>query len=365
MSLKLSSTRKIHLSIACLLIVIFTSMAWGIFRFETRSEEHQARKYTLPVAIDHLQLYLKAQRPDFLTSTLLSERASLRILLEHLEYQFDCSLYIADKKGNRLFTGSDTFNSDNSAITHLLEDRFEEREIVFGSADTWAGWHNIKVQRIDNQPFYIVAEVLSPILSEHTRTLLYLVLIGMGAAIVLVWAVIRAHLRRLQISLVTKSLTDPATSALNLKGFTLAAEKCVKDAHNQGQELSALMVSLQSFPRLNNEYTLPATDELLKQLVVELRRQIGSTDVVGRSNNCEFIILLKNTYRESAQSIAEKLREVVSVAGIRTSGGQAMIDINVGLSTLRNQENLQSFISRLRSSVDSKYSPARPGALIL
>lgn len=349
MPLRITAPRKMLLSIALMLLLIFTTMGVYIVHHEFNSAETEIRESTLPTAVHFLQMHLKTLPPDFdYEYPSISERTSLVEAINGIERQLGGALYIVDDEGNRLISGTVGSHREDRFSWHDLVDDREHKHHGDGDGHRYYAI----AQQIPGQSVYVVAEASTPVLTSHSIPLIYLTLIGMSVSILLVWCTSRSQLRKFQIGLLTQSVTDSATDALNLKGFNLAAKKCVKEAHVHKSELAALLVTLNSLPKHSNPHIprLP-TNDILRNMVIELRKQIGHSDIVCRSDTDEFILLLKHTSETSARAVADKLQEIIGVTGFQVPGGLATIDISISICTLENQEDLQFFIARLRTSL--------------
>jgi diguanylate cyclase (GGDEF)-like protein len=68
------------------------------------------------------------------------------------------------------------------------------------------------------------------------------------------------------------------------------------------------MVDLDDFKRVNDTYGHPAGDLVLTEAAVLLKTAVRTGDIVSRFGGDEFVVLLKNTDREIAAQIAERIR---------------------------------------------------------
>ena len=72
-----------------------------------------------------------------------------------------------------------------------------------------------------------------------------------------------------------------------------------------------LMVDLDQFKRINDQYGHPVGDEVLQQVAAILTGGVRATDVVARIGGEEFIVLMPNTPLAGAVALAEKMRSAL------------------------------------------------------
>ena len=104
------------------------------------------------------------------------------------------------------------------------------------------------------------------------------------------------------------------------------------------QELSLVMLSLDNFQPLREQWGHPAGDELLRQTAALLAQTVRSTDIVARIGADEFMLLLPNTDRDNAMTVAEKLRMQLRRMPARWPGQAAPITASLGVTALAFNE---------------------------
>jgi diguanylate cyclase (GGDEF)-like protein len=122
-----------------------------------------------------------------------------------------------------------------------------------------------------------------------------------------------AFIRKLKISLETDSLTG----LKNRRFFerVLAAE--FEDSRRQGKPLSVIMVDLDRFKHINDQFGHDAGDAALKHFAVALREGVGQQGFACRLGGDEFAVLLPDTRLPAAQAVANRIRNAVSQANFQ------------------------------------------------
>jgi diguanylate cyclase (GGDEF)-like protein/PAS domain S-box-containing protein len=121
--------------------------------------------------------------------------------------------------------------------------------------------------------------------------------------------------------------TDALTGIPNRRYLFELGEREVSRAQRFGHPLSALMLDIDHFKRVNDTYGHAQGDRVLQALVKGCLRQIRDIDIMGRYGGEEFVILLIETDLGGARTVAERVRE--SAAQMVMSSDQAAIRITL------------------------------------
>lgn len=108
------------------------------------------------------------------------------------------------------------------------------------------------------------------------------------------------------------SITDVLTGLFNRRYFYEALQKEIERVKRYGAFFSIVLMDIDNFKKVNDEYGHLAGDRVLQVIADILRRSLRKVDVIARYGGEEFILLLPNTTKEEADSIANRIREEVS-----------------------------------------------------
>lgn len=104
------------------------------------------------------------------------------------------------------------------------------------------------------------------------------------------------------------SCTDELTTLLNRRGMHKILALQLQQARIAQQEIAIIIVDLDDFKRINDQYGHQQGDYILKAVAQRLTDQLRSSDIVARYGGEEFIMLLPYTNGEQAYAIAEQCR---------------------------------------------------------
>ena len=104
---------------------------------------------------------------------------------------------------------------------------------------------------------------------------------------------------------------DGLTGIFNRRYFELRIAEEIDRARRFGTGMAVIMVDIDQFKRLNDEFGHLLGDEVLRQVSSIFHQQLRKIDVVCRYGGEEFAILLSQTNPQHAFGVAEKLRRLV------------------------------------------------------
>jgi diguanylate cyclase (GGDEF)-like protein len=104
---------------------------------------------------------------------------------------------------------------------------------------------------------------------------------------------------------------DGLTGIFNRRYFEIRILEEIDRARRFGAGMAVIMVDIDQFKRLNDEFGHLLGDEVLRQVSSLFHQQLRKIDVVCRYGGEEFAILLSQTDPHHAVAVAEKLRRLV------------------------------------------------------
>jgi diguanylate cyclase (GGDEF)-like protein len=104
---------------------------------------------------------------------------------------------------------------------------------------------------------------------------------------------------------------DGLTGIFNRRFFEMRISEEMERARRFTAGMSVIMIDIDQFKRLNDEFGHLLGDEVLRQVSSLFHQQLRKIDVVCRYGGEEFAILLSQTDPQYSLAVAEKLRRVV------------------------------------------------------
>jgi len=140
---------------------------------------------------------------------------------------------------------------------------------------------------------------------------------------------------------------DSLTGLYNRRVILHRLNERIKYVRRYGEELSLIMLDIDHFKKVNDQYGHLTGDGVLEEIAVLVQRNIRGTDVVGRYGGEEFIIILLKTGLSSAVDVAERVRKAIEAAEMKDPEGNVFsVTVSEGVSSYKPAEDERSLISR-------------------
>lgn len=140
-----------------------------------------------------------------------------------------------------------------------------------------------------------------------------------------------------------RSRFDGLTKVFNRLTFMEILEDEIAASRADGRPLSFLILDIDNFKRVNDEYGHVAGDEVLQTLAALLLQNLRRGDIIGRYGGEEFVMLLPDTAVEQAASVGEKLRKRIESQSI---GEIPVVTVSMGCTAFRPGEDIRTLIQR-------------------
>lgn len=158
---------------------------------------------------------------------------------------------------------------------------------------------------------------------------------------------------RSDLELRSLAMTDFLTRALNRRAFTERAEQQMALAQRAGQPLALLMIDVDHFKQINDEYGHAAGDSVLVEIARVIGGHIRKQDTLGRYGGEEFGVLLPATDQASAMVVAEKLRRAVEAMRCHVQAMPVSVTISIGVTVcLASCEKCHADLNKLLGDAD-------------
>ncbi len=156
------------------------------------------------------------------------------------------------------------------------------------------------------------------------------------------------HIARLEEEMRSLASYDALTGLLSRHAFFDRANNYVSLARRDRSLFSVLIVDLDHFKAINDQYGDPAGDAVLR-LFADLVNSIARrSDLVGRLGGEEFAMVLPSTGTREALDFSERLHDAIHKAVLKHGDKLIEYTASVGLTSFDpdSDENLDSLLAR-------------------
>jgi two-component system cell cycle response regulator len=129
------------------------------------------------------------------------------------------------------------------------------------------------------------------------------------------------------------AVTDQLTGLHNRRYMTGQLNALVNRAVRGGDPVSALMIDIDHFKKINDSFGHAVGDEVLREFAVRLASNVRAVDLPCRYGGEEFTVIMPDTSLEDAGRIAERIRLHVAGSPFRVGEEQLTVTISIGASS--------------------------------
>jgi two-component system cell cycle response regulator len=127
--------------------------------------------------------------------------------------------------------------------------------------------------------------------------------------------------------------TDPLTETFNRRALGDKLVQEMERAERYNTVLTCLMLDIDNFKQINDQFGHLIGDRVLRQLANLLRREQRAVDIVARYGGEEFVVLLPETGPTGARIFAERILRRVAQHDFGESGRPVHVTISIGIAT--------------------------------
>jgi diguanylate cyclase (GGDEF)-like protein len=143
------------------------------------------------------------------------------------------------------------------------------------------------------------------------------------------------------------ALTDALTGLYNRRGlFEIGHIEFTRTSRLE-RPFSIIMIDIDHFKHVNDQYGHPAGDQVLQFLASEFRSAVRGADIVVRYGGEEFVILLSGSDGEAAMKSAERLRTMIEKTPFHVGENKIRLTISLGVAeSNENSPDLETLVAR-------------------
>lgn len=135
---------------------------------------------------------------------------------------------------------------------------------------------------------------------------------------------------------------DSLTNARSRRNLTEVCQQELERCNRHGRAMSILLIDIDHFKRINDQYGHQAGDQVLVQFVSAVQTLLRRADVIGRLGGEEFVVVLPETPTEVARVVAERIRDTV-----RTLHTPGTFTVSIGVTTnLPSNDTVDALMAR-------------------
>ncbi|MDX2201871.1 MAG: PleD family two-component system response regulator [Hyphomicrobiaceae bacterium] len=141
--------------------------------------------------------------------------------------------------------------------------------------------------------------------------------------------------------------TDTLTGLFNRRYLEAHLAAHVERARGGGAPLSLMIADIDHFKAINDTWGHDAGDTVLREVATRLRRDIRAADIACRLGGEEFVVLMPSTDTETANGVAERLRDAIARDAFPVAANLPVaVTLSVGVATISPEDTPKSLLKR-------------------
>jgi diguanylate cyclase (GGDEF)-like protein len=145
---------------------------------------------------------------------------------------------------------------------------------------------------------------------------------------------LNARLQETMDSLERLATRDSLTGLWNRRSILELLQRELARSHREGWMLSAVMVDIDHFKRINDETGHLTGDEVLREVTRRVRSTLRSADVFGRLGGEEFLVILSPADDQTAYDVMERARLACAASPIEVDDEAFDVTVSLGAAVV-------------------------------
>lgn len=131
------------------------------------------------------------------------------------------------------------------------------------------------------------------------------------------------------------TVRDPLTRTYNRRFLTTHLRSELAFAGRQGMNIALLLVDIDHFKRVNDDYGHARGDLVLQLVANSISRLLRPYDALCRYGGEEFVVVARNTSLRNAEILAERIRRQIEAVHFDVNGQSASVTVSIGVTSQR------------------------------
>lgn len=141
--------------------------------------------------------------------------------------------------------------------------------------------------------------------------------------------------KKLEVDLREQASTDALTGLPNRRHLLSRLEDELERVRRRTtREACVLMLDLDHFKRVNDQYGHAAGDSLLRHFANLLRHELRATDTAGRMGGEEFAVILPGSGQSAAQAFAQRVCDRLATQPLSVGRQQVQATVSIGIAAI-------------------------------
>lgn len=162
---------------------------------------------------------------------------------------------------------------------------------------------------------------------------------------------LKTQLEEMNRSLELATHIDPLTGLANRRDIMKKVEQEHSRAQRHQRTYSLILVDIDNFRRINENYGINCGDDVLFEISCVLRECVRSEDICSRWGGEEFLFLLPETGIDGAVSVARKINNSIEMTTFKVNRPGINVTASLGVCEYRPGESFTDCLKRVEQAM--------------
>jgi len=139
---------------------------------------------------------------------------------------------------------------------------------------------------------------------------------------------------------------DPVSGLKNYNALSMGIEDYLNEIANKNEEFAFALLNIDNLSGINDEYGYNVGDEVIKACANEIINETKGRDIIGRYNNENICIVLKNISQERAIKIISRIRVNIKNAGILINLDELFFTASIGVVFAKSGDKFDALVQK-------------------
>ena len=150
------------------------------------------------------------------------------------------------------------------------------------------------------------------------------------------------------------AVTDQLTGLHNRRYMVGQLNALVARAAKGGDPVGALLIDIDHFKKINDNFGHDVGDEVLREFAVRVATNVRAIDLPCRYGGEEFVVIMPGASLAAAERVAERIRLHVSGSPFRVAGGKELLTVTISIgvaASLGENDKPEALLKRADEAV--------------
>ncbi len=139
---------------------------------------------------------------------------------------------------------------------------------------------------------------------------------------------------------------DYLTGINNRRSVARALDEYFKEFCLRKTKFSVILIDIDNFKQINDRYGHLIGDRVLVKVARTIRSSTRAKDIIGRWGGDEFIVILPNTDRETANKVKERIKSNIGHLNIYAEGELIKVSVSIGTAEVSERhQNIEALLT--------------------